>query len=598
MKISEELLIWIISLISSVVIFVVVSNIVFLFVFKERLYPQIKIDQVEVGGLTYDEAEKLLQKKYDQPISYQVNLKVSQVMVASESSQLGLKRNYREVLNQAYNFGRVGFPLKKAKILLQTLIDEPTYETSLTYDQDQLEQFVSLLKKEIDYPAKEAVAQLKYSGSPQSLVVDPGKNGRELLVAATLDLIKDEVGHAATISAKVASISAQLDEQQVEAAQERAAALVGKRLLFQTEAVRLELNDQKLISFLAFPNGYQKTELSALIESWTDLVNRPAQDAVFEYDPQTYIVSQFKPDRPGLELNQEETLKIIKSTIEELITNQAALKTQEVPVGLGEEKDLIFELPVQTTEASMTLAETNDLGIRERIGMGESEYDHSIANRIHNVKITADKISDTIIAPGEKFSFNQTLGEVSSRTGYRSAYVIRNGRTELGDGGGVCQVSTTVFRAALDAGLDITRRLPHSYRVSYYELNSKPGVDATVYAGNVDLRFINNTDHHILLHSEANSEELYMKVELYGTSDGRTTEIVDHQVWGYSSPPPPQYYPDPTLPAGATKQIDWAVAGAKAKFTHIIRNPAGEIIHEKTYYSNYQPWSAKYLVGE
>ena len=89
-----------------------------------------------------------------------------------------------------------------------------------------------------------------------------------------------------------------------------------------------------------------------------------------------------------------------------------------------------------------------------------------------------------------------------------------------------------------------------------------------------------------------------MKVEIWGTSDGRSTEIVDHEVWGYVPPPEPEYYPDPTLPTGTIKQIDWAVGGVKAKFTHIIRDTDGEITNEKTYYSNYQPWSAKYLVGE
>jgi vancomycin resistance protein YoaR len=89
-----------------------------------------------------------------------------------------------------------------------------------------------------------------------------------------------------------------------------------------------------------------------------------------------------------------------------------------------------------------------------------------------------------------------------------------------------------------------------------------------------------------------------MKIEIYGTDDGRTTEIKDHEVWGYTPPLPTEYYPDPTLPTGTRKQIDWAVGGAKAKFTHIIRDAAGNVTQEHTYHSNYQPWSAKYLVGE
>ncbi len=598
MKISEELLTWSISLISGLLIFVVAGNLVFLFVFNERLYPRIKIDQVAVGGLTYDQAQQLLQKKATKTPSYQLHLKVDQTVVASSSSQLGLERNYRETLSQAYNFGRVGSPLKRLQTLFKSIFREQHFSTQLSYDSAKLNDLVSTLKNQIDYPAQEPSAKLGYSGAPRSLAIDPGQAGRELIKDATLESIKKEIGQAATISAQVASISARLNDQEIEQAEKRASTLVNKRLLFKTEAVRLELNDQKLISFLAFPQGYRDSELESLIDSWLDLVNRPAQNAIFDYDPETLVVNEFKPDRPGLQLNRTETISQIKKTIEALVNDQTETDSQGVAVGLGEKKDFEFELPVQTTQADITLEETNDLGIKERIGLGESEYDHSITNRIHNVKITADRVSGTIIPPGEEFSFNRALGEVSSQTGYRSAYVIRNGRTELGDGGGVCQVSTTVFRAALDAGLKITLRLPHSYRVSYYELNSKPGVDATVYAGNVDLRFVNDTDHHILLYSEADSQNLYMKVELYGTSDGRTTEITDHQVWGYTPPPPPEYYPDPSLPAGTTKQVDWAVAGAKAKFTHLIKNAQGEIVSEETYYSNYRPWSAKYLVGE
>jgi vancomycin resistance protein YoaR len=251
----------------------------------------------------------------------------------------------------------------------------------------------------------------------------------------------------------------------------------------------------------------------------------------------------------------------------------------------------------KTTEPEISLEKTNNLGIKERVGYGNSEYDHSIPNRIHNVAITTDRVSNIILAPDEEFSFNKTLGEVSSRTGYRTAYVIKNGRTELGDGGGVCQVSTTLFRSVLNAGLEVTRRLPHSYRVSYYELDTKPGIDATVYSGDVDFRFKNDTGHHLLIHGQADSENLTMYYEIYGTSDGRTAQIVDHKVWDARPAPAPQYFDDPELPVGTTKQIDFATGGIKASFKNIIKDKNGDLIREEEYFSNYRPWSAKYLVG-
>src|SRR5205085_743367 len=126
-----------------------------------------------------------------------------------------------------------------------------------------------------------------------------------------------------------------------------------------------------------------------------------------------------------------------------------------------------------------------------------------------------------LIAPGQVFSFSKAIGEVSSFTGYKQAYVIENGKTVLGDGGGVCQVSTTLFRAALNAGLPIVERHPHAYRVQYYEEDSGPGIDAAVYVPSVDLKFKNDTGHHILIQAYADVENLRLTFDLYGANDGR-----------------------------------------------------------------------------
>ena len=201
-----------------------------------------------------------------------------------------------------------------------------------------------------------------------------------------------------------------------------------------------------------------------------------------------------------------------------------------------------------------------------------------------------------MVKPGETFSFNQTLGDVSSETGYKQAYVIKNGRTELGDGGGVCQVSTTLFRAALDAGLPITERRAHSYRVSYYEQGSPPGIDATVYEPSPDLKFTNDTPGHILIQSFADSKALTLAFEIYGTSDGRVSTISKPVVSGVTPPPEDLYIDDPTLPAGTVKQIDWKAWGAKVVFDYTVEKNGVTTIDE-TYVSSYKPWQAIFLRG-
>ena len=205
-------------------------------------------------------------------------------------------------------------------------------------------------------------------------------------------------------------------------------------------------------------------------------------------------------------------------------------------------------------------------------------------------------MNGTLVAPGEEFSFVKSVGDITRTTGYQTAYIISQGRTVLGDGGGVCQVSTTTFRASLDAGLPITERKAHSYRVGYYEQDSPPGIDATVFYPTADLKFLNDTGNYILIQEEVDTKKMSMKVSIYGTSDGRKSSVSKPRISNQSSPPASMYVDDPTLPAGTTKQIDWSAFGAKVAFDYKVERN-GESIYEKTFVSNYQPWQAVYLRG-
>lgn len=174
------------------------------------------------------------------------------------------------------------------------------------------------------------------------------------------------------------------------------------------------------------------------------------------------------------------------------------------------------QLTVDTIEPEVTLEKVNDLGIETLLARGESDFHGSSNARVHNIKTGASKFNGAIIKPGEEFSFNKILGEVDEKTGYQPELVIKGGQTIPEYGGGLCQLSTTVFRAAILAGLPITERRPHSFPVKYY---NPQGFDATIYPGVADLKFVNDTGGHILLQTRVEGTELF--VELYGSSDGR-----------------------------------------------------------------------------
>lgn len=186
----------------------------------------------------------------------------------------------------------------------------------------------------------------------------------------------------------------------------------------------------------------------------------------------------------------------------------------------NKKNDYYILLATEKTEPELSKNNLDKLGIKEKIGTGESNFRGSTINRIHNVKVATAKFHGLLIKPDEEFSFIKNLGEVDDTTGYKKELVIKKNTTVPEFGGGVCQVSTTVFRVALNTGLKITERHNHAYPVSYY---NPPGSDATVYIPSPDLKFINDTGHHILIQTKIEGTKLFF--EFYGTSDGRQVEI-------------------------------------------------------------------------
>lgn len=193
--------------------------------------------------------------------------------------------------------------------------------------------------------------------------------------------------------------------------------------------------------------------------------------------------------------------------------------TTAIITALQENKNSV-RLTVDVVEPNVTLEKINNLGIKTLLARGESNFIGSHKARIHNIETGAAKFNGTIIKPGEEFSFNNILGMVDDKTGYQYELVIKNGKTIPEYGGGLCQLSTTVFRAAILAGLPITERRPHAYPVKYY---NPQGFDATIYPGVSDLKFINNTGGHMLM--QIKIEDTKLMVELYGSSDGRQVTL-------------------------------------------------------------------------
>jgi vancomycin resistance protein YoaR len=321
---------------------------------------------------------------------------------------------------------------------------------------------------------------------------------------------------------------------------------------------------------------FDNKELEGFLEDLAQQIDIPAQEALFQFSGGR--VTAFKPSAVGQALDRERA----KADFAKLL----------FPPTSG-----TISLSVVSVEPKVKTEEVNNLGIRQLLGEGKSFFRGSIPARVHNISLASSRLNGILIAPGEVFSFNNALGEVSANTGYKQAYVIKEKRTILDDGGGVCQVSTTFFRAALAAGLAIEERQAHAYRVSYYEQGGfGPGLDATVYAPRVDLKVKNDTPAHILIQTRVDAKNAILTFEFYGTADGRKATIGKPRVWDQVPPPPDLYQDDPNLPKGQNRQIDFPAWGAKTAFDYkVTRN--GEVLQNRTFNSNFQPWQAIFLRG-
>ncbi len=261
-----------------------------------------------------------------------------------------------------------------------------------------------------------------------------------------------------------------------------------------------------------------------------------------------------------------------------------------------EDKYVKFTLPVIILKPQVTDQSMQSYGITQLIATGTSVFAGSIPSRVYNIGLAASRLDGTLVPPGQIFSFNNAVGNISSLTGYKQAYVISNGHTVLGDGGGVCQVSTTMFRAILNAGLPVIERHAHDYEVEYYTEDAPLGLDAAIYQPTDDLKFKNDTGHYILIHSIFQPDQNRLTFEFYGTSDGRQVSITQPVITDVRPAPAPLYQDDPNLPAGTLQQTDFAAPGAHVSFTRtVIRN--GKTLYFDTFNSNYQPWQAVYLRG-
>lgn len=546
--------------------------------FNGKIFPNTYVAGIYLGDKTKEEAASILNSSVKIPTTVEVYANGADYKI--DTSEIGLSFDAAKSAERAYLYSSSGNLLGDIRRKILLIARPENVGLYLNYDDNKLTETLDIISSEIGTPPVYPSVE-KVNGE---IVVNNGKNGVEVDVQKTKEEILNKLSLLNTTKTQInlKNLDVELSQEEGQKVHDRAVNLVGKKIVLNFEDSTFQIPENTLLSFLNYGNTYDENQINEYIKTLSQDVNRPAQNSVFVVENEA--VKEFVPSKDGVTIDEES----LKSSIVEALG--------KIENNFEESDSQSIKIPVNLTKAEIKNEDVNNLGINSLLGKGVSYFRGSIPNRVYNINHAASKFKGILVAPGDTFSFNEILGDVSALTGYKSAYVIKDGRTVLGDGGGVCQVSTTMFRAALKAGLPITERRAHSYRVGYYEQGFPVGLDATVYYPTTDLKFVNNTPAYILIQSEIDIPHSTLVFEIYGTDDGRVASTTKPIITSSTAPPEDLYIDDPTLPAGTVKQIDYKSWGAKVVFDYTVtRN--GETLTDKTFYSNYQPWQAVFLRG-
>jgi vancomycin resistance protein YoaR len=529
----------------------------------DRLAAGLRVAGFDVGGMTVPEARRLLEARAARLANVPVRFVADGRRFGVTPRQLGVRVDWTEALAAARDQG-VGFgPLRGLRRLGVRIFGDDV-APSATYSGAAAAALVADLGRRVDQPAREPAVRLV--GMRPQLV--PGRTGLVLdRPAATRRML----AALASFSRETVTLPVRSDEPRVpDAALEPVLAQVRTAL---SAPVRLTLGSRRwqlqpwlTASLLRLPSEGRRTleiggpGADSYLRFLSRQIDRPASDARFVVSGATDSI-RLQPSTTGLTLDKGRT-------------EAAILHAALAPAGRRAVIRVAEAQPKTSTE------DLEKLGITGLVGSYETVFS-GIPNRIHNVELVSHLIDGKLIAPGAVFSFNGTTGERSAAKGFLEAPVIINGELQTGLGGGVCQVSTTVFNAAFEAGLPILERTNHALYISHYPL----GRDATVDYPDVDLKFRNDTDHWLLLRAFVTSSTL--KVLLFGAPQHRRVESTATPL-RTTGPLPVKRIKDPTLPKGE-KVIENSGTPPLATSVHrLVYAPSGKLLYDDTWYSSYR----------
>ena len=556
----------------------------------------VHIAALDMSGRTREEAEKILHERVmKSSLTFITSIGTTTLAPDGDSStdSAFAAFNINDSVAQAYAVGRAGDASASAVNLLRAALFGKNISVPVSVNEAALRKQLELRFGGKARPAQDAQLVIKIdsvNGAPE-VTVTPGVDGWEIDYDGAAREAESQLRELADtpITISVKKDLPNLTEEDVRALAPDVAHIVARApFTLSVGETSWTVSKNLLASWIiAAPSMNGKAVLildtekvkNYLSARGATLAAEPT-DAIFE--EKNGRVIKFVPAAPGETLNLDASLALIEKTV---------LESKDTKIAL--------ELPKKEVQPNITTEATNSYGIKEIIGVGATNFRGSPVNRRHNIGVGAASVHGTLIPPDTEFSMLKTLGTIDGTTGYLQELVIKLNRTTPEYGGGLCQIGSTAFRAALASGLPITVRQNHSYRVPYYERDGDgndigPGKDATIYDPAPDFRFLNDTGHYILIMTAIEKNKL--SFTFWGTKDGRVAMQTKAKVFNIVPPPEKKVVPTTDLKPGEEKCTEHAHMGSDAVFTYTVTFPDGSV-KTKDFKSHYKPWQEVCLEG-
>jgi vancomycin resistance protein YoaR len=567
---------------------VILWTVGFQLMYAGRIFPGVSVAGVDLSGLSPSDAALKLNQTLSYPYTGKIVLRDGGRVWVVTPAQMGMAFDASSSAQAAYRLGRSGGLFASLDGQLQARSSGAEVPPVILFDQRVAHQYLQALAVEINQPVVEA--SLKVEGT--NVLAVPGQVGRALDVDGTLVFLSAQMQ-----TFRDGEVPLVIREQTPEVVDVAGQAEVARRVLSQP--LRLYVPNaaegdpgpwtydiQILANMLIIRQVGNEVQVLLDPEPMREIllgiatqVDRKPENARFYFDDATRQLALIQYAKVGRVVDPDASI---------LAINEALLQGEH-------------NIPLQIVEEQPAVTDTStaeQLGITELVSSETSYFYGSSAERIQNIQAASSRFHGVMVAPGETFSMGDALGDVSLDNGFAEALIIYGGRTIKGVGGGVCQVSTTLFRTVFFAGYPVLERYSHAYRVSYYEQTASgaidsnlAGLDATVYFPLVDFKFTNDTPYWILMETYVSADARTLTWKMYSTKDGRNVTWETTGPQNVEPAPKPRFEENEELKTGQIKQVDWAANGADVVVTRTVLK-GGAVYFSDEFKTHYEPWRA------